>query len=209
MFKDGENARSIISISSSIPSTAISTMHNVTETLRSIVDAVNQHAHIIIPDSLKESFDTTCDYLRNYRTPSPTPGNSIDVLPMTFCSVDSNISPSSSGIPTVDDLNVQHHVKLNRQTMLETLYTYKPGALIEYPRTSATGWVGHLVSMDLASPWISPVRNFAYSQGAPDGSSGSKTLKCRILVNESGEEVPCKEIHSTCMFTSSLMLSLN
>jgi hypothetical protein len=37
--------------------------------------------------------------------------------------------------------------KLNRETTLETLYHYPVGAVVEYPETSSTGFVGHLFEM--------------------------------------------------------------
>ncbi|KAJ7437910.1 hypothetical protein B0H11DRAFT_1884881 [Mycena galericulata] len=49
-----------------------------------------------------------------------------------------------------------------------------------------------------SSDWLNPVRNFAYSQGEPRGSTGRKGVFCDLLVNSDGEKVPCKESHSTC-----------
>ncbi|KAF8200102.1 hypothetical protein BJ912DRAFT_898089 [Pholiota molesta] len=56
--------------------------------------------------------------------------------------------------------------------------------------------------------WFNPARNFAYSQGSPNGSSGLKTVTCALLTDEDGNEVPCKESHSTsCSFADRVKLA--
>ncbi|KAF8128839.1 hypothetical protein K438DRAFT_1645085 [Mycena galopus ATCC 62051] len=90
-------------------------------------------------------------------------------------------------------------VKLNRSTTLETLYHYPIGAIVEYPETSSTGFIGHLFRMDPAN-WENPILNVAYSRGEPSGRTGAgKELHTDILLNaQTGETVPCAVRHTTC-----------
>ena len=97
-------------------------------------------------------------------------------------------------------LSVKHEVHLNQKTVLQTLYHYPPGTMVEYPETSAEGCIGHLFEV-APDNWYNPRLNFAYSQGAPTGRTKvGEHVSCALLVDEDGNEVPCREVHSTCMF---------
>lgn len=98
-------------------------------------------------------------------------------------------------------LSTTHNVRLNSKTMMSALYHYKTGTVLEYPHTSDTPTtaVGHLFELS-PSEWNHPRLSFAYSQGSPKGRSpeGSHHY-CSLLKNdETGEEVPCRELHYTC-----------
>ena len=100
---------------------------------------------------------------------------------------------------------VQHNVKINRQTTLDTLYVYPPGVMVEYPATKANDRVGHLFEMDSGVEWHNPATSFAYSLGEPKGrrvgskSGGRGALTCALLVDSQGSLVPICESHATCM----------
>ncbi|KAJ7161781.1 hypothetical protein C8R43DRAFT_947296 [Mycena crocata] len=108
------------------------------------------------------------------------------------------LAPDRSANPVgarKEDLNV----KITRETSVETLYTYPKDAILEYPETSATGWVGHLFPMD-TSNWMNPVFNIAYSKGKPGGqSTANKPSYVDVLRHSrTGKTVPCVRFHSTC-----------
>ncbi|KAJ6474456.1 hypothetical protein C8R47DRAFT_709767 [Mycena vitilis] len=114
--------------------------------------------------------------------------------------------PSNPSIPQVSAGSAETHarvesreVKLNRETTLDILYTYPVEALVEYPETSAEGFVGHLFKIDPRN-WSNPVLDTAYSRGKPAGQTiAGKEVFTRILL-ESGtnEPVPCVLSHTTC-----------
>ncbi|KAJ7020865.1 hypothetical protein C8F04DRAFT_1403338 [Mycena alexandri] len=96
------------------------------------------------------------------------------------------------------EIKQSHHVAINRQTTVETLYEYPRGYVLEYPETSSTGCVGHLFHMD-PNDWQDPILNIAYSRGGNLGQTLSgKVVKCRLLVDKEGNQVDCFERHSTC-----------
>lgn len=96
---------------------------------------------------------------------------------------------------------------LNKKTSLQKLYRYRTGTVLEYPETSRTGAVGHLFEM-CPEDWVNPRLSFAYSQGAPEGRKklGDYTF-CKLLVDEDGEQVPCRESHFTCAYHFFYLLS--
>ena len=95
----------------------------------------------------------------------------------------------------------EYNVSLNRKTTLKTLYHYPLGAVVEYPETSCEGSVGHLFDVS-ADDWLNPRANFVYAQGEPSGrTKGGQYIWCNLLVDNDSEKVPCREIHSTCMYT--------
>lgn len=105
--------------------------------------------------------------------------------------------------PTSNDtlLATRHNVYLNRKTILQTLYHYGIGTALEYPETSESAdcAIGHLFEMS-PEDWINPCRSFAYSQGLPKGQSKpEEQIFCKLLVDDSGNEVPCRRSHTTCM----------
>ncbi|KAI0038238.1 hypothetical protein FA95DRAFT_1505941, partial [Auriscalpium vulgare] len=88
-------------------------------------------------------------------------------------------------------------VYLNRKVTLEKLYRYEPDAIVEYPETSSSGYIGHLFRTDAASstPWL----DFVYSLGPPKGrSSSNKPVYVPLLRDRSGRTVPCRKLHATC-----------
>ena len=97
-----------------------------------------------------------------------------------------------------------YDVRINHKTTLHTLYRYPLGSIIEYPKTSTEGSVGHLFEI-VPENWSNPRLNFAYVQGPPTGRTKiGSYVQCPLLVDEDGEEVPCREIHSTCMFHNAM-----
>ncbi|KIJ07136.1 hypothetical protein PAXINDRAFT_90891 [Paxillus involutus ATCC 200175] len=96
---------------------------------------------------------------------------------------------------------VKTKVKINRQTILDVLYIYSPGTVVEYPATSGdSGHIGHLFEMDPTQEWSNPCNSFAYSLGPPKGSRGhgGDVLYCDLLTDTGGQRVPCRESHATC-----------
>nr|GAT44274.1 predicted protein [Mycena chlorophos] len=98
----------------------------------------------------------------------------------------------------------EHDVYLNQKKTLSTLYRYFAGAVVEYPEsgTSTHMPVGHLFYMD-PDNWMSPLDNIAYSKGRPRGGpdavdTNGKEIFCRLLVDRSGNLVPCQVSHATC-----------
>ncbi|KAJ7931892.1 hypothetical protein B0H13DRAFT_1857544 [Mycena leptocephala] len=89
-------------------------------------------------------------------------------------------------------------VSLNTRTTLSVLYRHPINAVVEYPETGAQKPVGHLFQLD-PEDWQPPELNIAYSRGAPHGQSlPSRPVYLPLMVDRSGEEVPCIESHSTC-----------
>ncbi|KAI0362906.1 hypothetical protein BV20DRAFT_1075618 [Pilatotrama ljubarskyi] len=92
----------------------------------------------------------------------------------------------------------EQDVKLNRQTTLELLFKYPSSATLEYPQTSATGSVGHLLRLD-PTAWEDPCQYIVYARGAPNGASAKgKPVYCEVLRDPQGAMVPCRRSHSTC-----------
>ncbi|KII92936.1 hypothetical protein PLICRDRAFT_103444 [Plicaturopsis crispa FD-325 SS-3] len=93
---------------------------------------------------------------------------------------------------------ISHNIRLNRKTLLTTLYTYPLGAYVEYPETCASDTIGHLFHLD-PSDWKSPRLNMAYSMGLPGGGTKvGEEVTCVLLVDKDGRLVPCRERHWTC-----------
>lgn len=186
---------------SSEPHTQLETiLYDATNDLKSIASCIRSRNRIFLPKQYQQVLMETLAYLStslessNISTPKYTPATSA----LT------NESPTSALISLLDSSHhkhdkptVQMHVKLNRRTILDKLIFHPPGALVEYPETSKHGRIGHIFSMEDVD-WFNPARNFAYSQGEPRGSSGTKTVTCALLTDEKGNEVPCQESHSTC-----------
>ena len=126
--------------------------------------------------------------LHHARSPSPAGDSST-----------SSPSRSSSPLP-IPRPTIQHDVFLNRKTTLNTLYHYPLGAVVEYPETSSKGSIGHLFEIS-PDNWSNPRTNFVYSQGEPSGRTKSgSSIRCVLLTDIDGKEVPFREVHSTCMY---------
>jgi hypothetical protein len=113
---------------------------------------------------------------------------------------DPDISRSPS--PTESSVTIYQNVKLNRQTLLKTLYCYSdPTYLLEYPATSEGDPTGHLLCIDPKS-WANPLLNVIYSCGEPSGrTQEGKSETCSLLFDsDTKEEVPCQVMHCTCAF---------
>ena len=126
-----------------------------------------------------------------------------NVGPPVWSQADSHLRPATPLntilLPIIpSDTIIHHNIQINRQTTLETVYYYTLNTLLEYPETSADGSVGHVFTLD-PQEWINPVLNFAYSLGGSHGMSQKyKTIKVGALVDASGDQVPCREMHTTC-----------
>lgn len=179
---------------------APSGLYDATDDLKALAAFLNSGKRLWLPQQHQRALQETLAYLStssesslNILTPNHTPQ-----------STSTSSSPSVSNPKSSQSLDfsynpvVRTYVKLNRQTILEKVIYHLPGVLVEYPETSMHGSIGHVFSMDDASQWINPAHNFAYSQGAPNGSSGAKAVYCALLTDEDGNEVPCKVSHSTC-----------
>jgi len=100
---------------------------------------------------------------------------------------------------STDSIDIQYNVFLNRKTTLKKLFHYPVGAFVEYPETSAEGSIGHLFDVS-PDDWSNPHLNFIYSQGQPSGRmKKGEHIFCGLLVDGNGVDVPCWELHSTCM----------
>ena len=131
----------------------------------------------------------------NFRIPSPSQEPPIHSPQSHAPSPAENLSPS-----------ITHNVRLNRKTTLCSLLHHPLGAIVEYPETSTAGPIGHLFEVS-PDNWSNPRLNFAYSQGAPTGRTKSGDhVWCSLLVDGNGEKVPCLESHSTCMYSTVMVL---
>ncbi|KAJ6505572.1 hypothetical protein C8R45DRAFT_1091275 [Mycena sanguinolenta] len=92
-----------------------------------------------------------------------------------------------------------HNIRITRETTLDVLYTYPVGAVVEYPETSSTGYIGHLFQID-PSKWLNPVLDVAYSRRTPSGQTPpEKAVYAKILRSSTtNEAVPCIRSHTTC-----------
>lgn len=124
-----------------------------------------------------------------------------------------NLESPSTSIASHSHLpEVRHGVKLNRKTMLDTLYIYhQPNTLVEYPETHLTGNIGHLFAID-PSTSFNPLLSIVYSKGGPGrgikyvyevppriGSTATSGLYSSFLDNE-GITVPHLIETSTCEY---------
>lgn len=152
----------------------------------------------LAPAAVKNALELSVHYLSQHY--------SLTTLPVDYA-----VEPDISQLPFPDNpsaadpnspIEVRHNIKINRRTTLGTLYVYPPGALLEYPSTSSTGYVGHLFNISKSTQWYNPIKDVLYSRGKPDGQTktGSEVF-CDVLVTADGIKVPCQESHSTCEFT--------
>ena len=145
------------------------------------------------PPAVKQALDFAVSYFTGTR----------NVGPPVWSQVSSHLHPATppntNTLPIVPlDTTVCHNIQINRQTTLETVYHYTLNTLLEYLETSTDGSVGHVFTLD-PQEWINPVLNFAYSLGGSHGmSQKSKTIKVGALVDVSGDQVPCREMHTMC-----------
>ncbi|KAJ7490348.1 hypothetical protein B0H11DRAFT_2191580 [Mycena galericulata] len=97
---------------------------------------------------------------------------------------------------------VEYDVKITSKTTLSTLYTYPSGTCVEYPETSPEG-VGHLFQLENTEEgWQTPTLNFAYSLGAPKGTSRrGLEVHVSVLKDRHGSTVPCRVKQTTCQGT--------
>jgi hypothetical protein len=187
-------------ISERLPhSPSLSTMENVRPQLSflSTLSHVSQLPRA--PPAVKQALDLAVSYftsIGDFLPASPPNG------PMQeHISLSSSGPTPPTGLPLScadGEILTRHNIQLNRQTTLETVYYYPLNTLVEYPETSINGRIGHVFSLDPLN-WISPVLNFAYSLGGSHGmSQRDRTVKTTLLVDDLGEPVPCRELHTTC-----------
>lgn len=109
-------------------------------------------------------------------------------------------SGTASGFSDAIPLSVEENVLLNNTTSLQKLYHYGPGSTVHYPETSDCSdvHIGHLFTVSSASHLYSPMKDFAYSIGAPQGSR--KPVYVSPLTDSTGNCVPCEKIYATCNY---------
>ena len=114
---------------------------------------------VVVPMHIRDALLTVVSYFRDRNNLSPIASNSSESMPALVTSI-----PRNSPFLVQTNIDIRHHVKLNRKTNLEVLYTYRSSDVcVEYPETNK-GYIGHLFTMDLKK-WVNPARNFVYSQG--------------------------------------------
>lgn len=108
-----------------------------------------------------------------------------------------NRNPPSQRSPS-PPIQCEHDVQLTVKTVLSKLYRYPLNVIEEYPETGAAKPVGHLFRLN-PDDWQPPELNIAYSKGSPGGQTlPHRPVFIPLLVDSSGNEVPCMEVHSTC-----------
>ncbi|KAF8504011.1 hypothetical protein JB92DRAFT_2738854 [Gautieria morchelliformis] len=129
----------------------------------------------------------------------PSPASSLESSP-TIPRVPS-LAPGSDSRPQNRSpfvVSVESDVQITRNTSVLKLITYSIDAHVEYPETSAEGWIGHLFKLD-PEAWVNPRENICYSQGGPMGQTLARTpVFCKVLADNAGRLVPCVRSHSTC-----------
>lgn len=158
-----------------------------------------------VPLNVKKSLDTILEHFQNSRNSHLVSEDGLELHQTLSLMRNPQVDVDSTSEP-----KIEQHVKLNKKTTLEILYTYgSPNSVIEYPETFKNGFVGHLFAMDPKS-WIKPTSNFIYSLGEPRGTNGTeaKPESCQLLVDKDGRRVPCKISHSTCKLSPNLYYKL-
>ncbi len=71
---------------------------------------------------------------------------------------------------------VQENIPLNRTTVLQKLFLYEAGKVIQYPETSLSAKenIGHLFSWPSAEQVYNVRKDFAYSLGSPCGQRSGR-----------------------------------
>ncbi|KAK7015318.1 hypothetical protein R3P38DRAFT_3204539 [Favolaschia claudopus] len=116
------------------------------------------HEQIRVPLDIRNHLKLALDHLHStLSTPSST--RELAVPTFHFQNPNDNLQRES-----------EQHVKLNRETVLETLFRYPVRTVVEYPETSSTGFIGHLFAMD-PEDWSNPIQNVVYSRGKPSGQT--------------------------------------
>ena len=173
---------------------------DVSAQLALLTDILSRPHSSQVPLNVKNSLDTILEHFKNSSNSHLVSEARLESRPHQSSSLIRN--PQVDADNTLEP-KIEQHVKLNKKTTLEILYTYgSPNSVIEYPETRKNGFIGHLFSMDPKS-WINPARNFIYSLGEPRGTNGTeaKPESCPLLVDNDGRRVPCKISHSTCKFS--------
>ncbi|KAJ6484352.1 hypothetical protein C8R47DRAFT_1072982 [Mycena vitilis] len=135
-----------------------------------------------IPRAIQENLESALQYLESHPAIS---SSSTSIIPQISASSEISVKRSTN-------------VAVNRVTTVQVLYEYPIGHIVEYPETSSTGSIGHLFRMD-PEDWQDPALNIAYSKGGRMGQSvAGATVKCRLLLDATGNPVDCTERHSTC-----------
>lgn len=152
------------------------------DALAKAVRALVGNSPIILPINMKSGIDEVVEFLnsqtslpRNDKAPSPllSMGPS---LPQSIDALAAHAISKSlrSEISLENDQKVTYNVNINAKTTLTKVIFHPPGAVVEYPETSACDRIGHLFTLN-AESWTNPARSFAYSQGEPSSGKQIKT----------------------------------
>lgn len=172
-------------------------LYDASQQICILIKAFSSQPRVLLPQRIRSAMDDLLEYISSHTQEETTAAVSLsprvdqedsnDFVALQEILVDTNTAPP----------HVRYNVKLSHRTTLAKVIFHPEGKVIDYPETSAHGHIGHVIPVSLASEWVNPVRNFAYSRGEPKGGRGSN-LRCPLLVDDDGNEVPCHETHDTC-----------
>ncbi|KAH7917224.1 hypothetical protein BV22DRAFT_1026787 [Leucogyrophana mollusca] len=183
----------------------MSTSCNIRLQIDALLGLTSEREEVYVPVEVKASLESVLQYFETHPLPPASPRTSSSsassqrsLSPPTLRSLSPCGKKDTAGAAHL--LSTSYKVPSTKKTLLDVLYHYSRGVLIEYPETTLTptGSVGHLFEMD-PEDWFNPVSMFAYSQGSPRGGTNKGAwVTCEVLKDENGELVPCREVHSTC-----------
>lgn len=163
--------------------------------MRILITAFSSQPRVLLPQRMKGPMGNLLEYILSKAPAEPAASLSpqVDSEADTVFTALQDVTPDAGrASPTV-----RYNVKISHRTTLAKVIFHPEGQLVDYPETSAHEFIGHVIPVSLDSDWINPVRNFAYSRGEPKGGERSN-LRCPLLVDANGNEVPCYETHDTC-----------
>nr|GAT45377.1 predicted protein [Mycena chlorophos] len=96
--------------------------------------------------------------------------------------------------------DVEYDVFIHSRLTLTKLIRHPPGTVLTYPETSSDPKrpVGHLLPVDLKAGPQYPWRDAAYSYGGKRGGDKERAMHVPVLLDHSGNMVPCYTRHVTC-----------
>lgn len=185
-------------------------LQDVRAQIRSLSQLLDQDGPILVPDWIHESLELVLLSAPSSRTKSLANLDRVDPVnhvaltdplphPKTVTSLSHPISTVPFALASGHLLSPPEiDVRATQRTTINKLYRYDEGTIVEYPETSANGYIGHLFKLD-PNHWVSPSDNFVYAQGVPKGASPkNRPVFCFLLRDDNGELIPCREFHSTC-----------
>lgn len=100
----------------------------------------------------------------------------------------------------------QHLHKINSKLTADQIVFHELNAIIEYTQTGDTPFqaVAHVFHID-PNHFKHPKDSFQYSLG--DNHGGLKNVRCSLLRDDSGKEVPCDQLMTSCMYFSLSLIS--